>query len=173
MLSDLDEPVHLRRAQPERQNLWRRPGSGSGHPETDRCVCGDGRLRFRRAVSGAARRLRRCSAAQSTLVAAAVLLLGAPAGAETLPATTTPIQHLIVVVGENLSFDNLFGTYEPRRGTAVHNLLSEEIANRDGSPGPNFARAAQRRAEVHDLYEVTPRIVGTYDVLPRPGTTYA
>jgi acid phosphatase len=117
--------------------------------------------------------LRRCSAAQSTLVAAAVLLLGAPAGAETPPATTTPIQHLIVVVGENLGFDNLFGIYEPRPGTTVHNLLSEEIANRDGSPGPNFARAAQRRAEVHDLYEVTPRIIGTYGVLPRPGTTYA
>jgi phospholipase C len=108
----------------------------------------------------------------STLVAAAALLLGAPASADTPPATT-PIQHLIVVVGENLSFDNLFGIYEPRPGTAVHNLLSEEIANRDGSPGPNFARAAQRRAEVHDLYEVTPRIVGTYGVLPRPGTTYA
>ena len=75
----------------------------------------------------------------STLVAAAALLLGAPASADTPPATT-PIQHLIVVVGENLSFDNLFGIYEPRPGTAVHNLLSEEIANRDGSPGPNHRR---------------------------------
>jgi phospholipase C len=102
-----------------------------------------------------------------------VLVLGPPAGAQTPPATTTPIQHLIVVVGENLSFDNLFGIYEPRSGAAVHNLLSEGIANRDGSPGPNFAKAAQRRAEVHELYEVTPRIVGTYGVLPRPGTTYA
>jgi len=25
--------------------------------------------------------------------------------------TRTPIQHAIIVVGENLSFDNLFGTY--------------------------------------------------------------
>ncbi len=102
-----------------------------------------------------------------------MLLLGTAAGAETPPATTTPIQHLIVVVGENLSFDNLFGIYEPRSGAAVHNLLSEEIANRDGSPGPNFPKAAQRRAEVRETYEVTPRIVGTYGVLPRPGTTYA
>jgi len=57
------------------------------------------------------------------------------AGERTGPRTTTPIEHLIVVVGENLSFDNLFGIYEPRLGAAVHNLLSEGIANRDGSPG--------------------------------------
>ena len=89
------------------------------------------------------------------------------------PRTTTPIEHLIVVVGENLSFDNLFGTYRPNSGAAVHNLLSEGIVNPDGSPGPNFVKAAQRRAEVHDLYEVIPRIGGTYGMLPQPGTTHA
>jgi len=55
----------------------------------------------------------------------------------------------------------------------VRNLLSEGIVNRDGSPGPNFAKAAQRTAEVHELYEVTPHIVGTYGLLPQPGTTHA
>ena len=95
-------------------------------------------------------------------------LLGASAGAETPPATTTPIQHLIVVVGENLSFDNLFGCYEPRPGAIVHNLLSAGIVNRDGSRGPNFAKPAQRRAEVRETYEVTPRIVGTYGMLSQP-----
>ena len=89
------------------------------------------------------------------------------------PRTTTPIEHLIVVVGENLSFDNLFGTYRPNSGAAVHNLLSEGIVNPDGSPGPNFVKAAQRRAEVHDLYEIIPRIGGTYGMLPQPGTTHA
>jgi len=73
-------------------------------------------------------------------------MLGAPASAQA-PRTTTPIEHLIVVVGENLSFDNLFGVYEPRPGATVHNLLSEGIVNRDGSPGPDFTKAAQRRAE--------------------------
>jgi phospholipase C len=29
------------------------------------------------------------------------------------PKTRTPIQHLIVVVGENRSFDNVFATYVP------------------------------------------------------------
>jgi hypothetical protein len=61
--------------------------------------------------------------------------------AQAPPATTTPIEHLIVVVVENLSLDNLFGIYEPRSGAAVHNLLSERIANADGSPGPDFAKA--------------------------------
>jgi len=100
-----------------------------------------------------------------------LLALGTPGAAG--PPTTTPIEHLIVVVGENLSFDNLFGTYQPRPGSQVHNLLSQGIVNRDGSPGPNFALATQHRAEVHGNYEVTPRIVGTYGELPRPGTTYA
>ncbi len=97
--------------------------------------------------------------------------ISAPAGAQ--PATNTPIEHLIVVVGENLSFDNLFGTYRPRPGATVHNLLSQGIVNRDGSPGPEFTKAAQRRAEVRENYQVTPRIVGTYGELPRPGTTHA
>src|SRR5438477_4169042 len=99
----------------------------------------------------------------------ALLVLPAPVRGQ----TTAPIAHLIVVVGENLSFDNLFGTYEPRSNAKIRNLLSEGIVNRDGSPGPEFSRAAQRRAEVHDVYEVTPRIVGAYGELPQPGTTYA
>ncbi len=98
-----------------------------------------------------------------------LLLLPAPARGQ----TTTPIAHLIVVVGENLSFDNLFGTYEPRSNAKIRNLLSQGIVNRNGDPGPEFTRAAQRRAEIHDMYEVTPRIVGSYGELPRPGTTYA
>ena len=105
----------------------------------------------------------------SVLALLALLVLAAPARAQ----TATPIEHLIVVVGENLSFDNLFGTYEPRSNANIRNLLSQGIVNRDGSPGPEFTKAAQRRAEVRDAYQVTPRIVGTYGELPRPGTTYA
>jgi phospholipase C len=105
--------------------------------------------------------------------ALALLALGGPAVAQTPGKTATPIEHLIVVVGENLSFDNLFGTYQPKSGAKIHNLLSQGIVNRDSSPGPDFAKAVQRRAEARDVYEVTPRIVGTYGELPRPGTTYA
>jgi acid phosphatase len=106
-------------------------------------------------------------------VALALLALGTTAAAQSSPPTATQIEHLIVVVGENISFDNLFGTYRPKSGAEIHNLLSQGIVNRDGSPGPEFTKAAQRRAEVHDTYQVTPRIVGTYGELPRPGTTHA
>jgi len=101
-----------------------------------------------------------------------LLALDATAAAETSK-PATPIEHLIVVIGENISFDNLFGTYRPKSGAKIRNLLSQGIVNRDGSPGPEFAKAVQRRAEVRDSYEVTPHIIGTYGELPRPGTTYA
>src|SRR6266404_1621783 len=88
-------------------------------------------------------------------------------------ATVTPIEHLIVVVGENLSFDNLFATYEPAAGQSVGNLLSRGIVNRDGSPGPHFGDAAQREANVRDRYSVTPPTGAAFAVLPQPSTNYA
>jgi len=77
--------------------------------------------------------------------------LGALVHAETDPDspvraihTATPIKHVIIIVGENRSFDHLFATYVPRRrNERVLNLLSEGIINADGSPGPNFAKAHQ------------------------------
>jgi acid phosphatase len=111
-------------------------------------------------------------------VASAILVI-AGAHAETVappiaPRTTvTPIEHLIVVVGENLSFDNLFATYEPAAGQTVGNLLSRGIVNKDGSPGPHFADAAQREASVRDRYSVAPATGAAFAVLPQPGTTYA
>jgi phospholipase C len=60
--------------------------------------------------------------------------------------TETPIKHLIVLIGENRSFDNLFATYVPKSGDSVKNLLSEGIINADGTPGPHFSKAAQFQA---------------------------
>jgi len=58
--------------------------------------------------------------------------------------TASPIKHVIIIVGENRSFDHLFATYEPRdRHDRVLNLLSEGIINADGTPGRNFAKAHQ------------------------------
>jgi phospholipase C len=58
--------------------------------------------------------------------------------------TATPIKHVIIIVGENRSFDHLFATYVPkRRNEHIHNLLSEGIVNADGTPGPRFAKAHQ------------------------------
>ena len=60
--------------------------------------------------------------------------------------TESPIKHVIIIVGENRSFDHLFATYVPKHhGKRVRNLLSEGIIKADGSPGPNFARAHQFR----------------------------
>jgi phospholipase C len=58
--------------------------------------------------------------------------------------TESPIKHVIIIVGENRSFDHLFATYEPvNKKEKVLNLLSEGIVNADGTPGPNFAAAHQ------------------------------
>ena len=58
--------------------------------------------------------------------------------------TVTPIKHVIIIVGENRSFDHLFATYVPaNKHEKVHNLLSEGIVNADGTPGKNFSRAHQ------------------------------
>ena len=64
--------------------------------------------------------------------------------------TATPIKHVIVIIGENRSFDHVFATYVPRPGQRVHNLLSEGIvkldANKNAIPGPNFYKAQQLSA---------------------------
>src|SRR5262245_35821798 len=57
--------------------------------------------------------------------------------------TVTPIEHLIVIIGENRSFDHTFATLKPRHGQSVDNLLSKGIVKADGTPGANFALGAQ------------------------------
>jgi phospholipase C len=58
--------------------------------------------------------------------------------------TATPIKHVLIIVGENHSFDHIYATYVPKhRNERVLNLLSEHIINADGSPGENFAKAHQ------------------------------
>jgi phospholipase C len=54
--------------------------------------------------------------------------------------TTTPIKHVITIIGENRTFDHLFATYQPVNKTeTVLNLLSEGIVNADGSPGAEIS----------------------------------
>ena len=50
--------------------------------------------------------------------------------------TATPIKHVIVIIGENRTFDHIFATYKPVAGQTVYNLLSKGIVNADGTPGP-------------------------------------
>lgn len=88
--------------------------------------------------------------------------------------TLTPIKHVIIIIGENHSFDNLFATYRPTKSTeTIKNLLSEGIINKDGTPGPNAVLAKQFKAVDRDSFQVAPSLQTPYSTLPRPNTTYA
>jgi phospholipase C len=85
--------------------------------------------------------------------------------------TQTPIQHVIVIIGENRSFDHVFATYVPRRGQNVRNLLSEGIVNADGSPGRYFSKAEQNAASdvAPDAFQLSPSKTSfSNSVLPAP-----
>src|SRR5579871_50904 len=84
------------------------------------------------------------------------------------PKAKTPIQHVIVIIGENRTFDHVFATYKPKHGESVSNLLSKGIVNEDGSPGPNFSLAAQSSAidTSDDGYQLSPSGKVPYSVLP-------
>src|ERR1700720_2392260 len=86
--------------------------------------------------------------------------------------TTTPIKHVIIIVGENRSFDHLFATYVSPSGDSVLNLLSEGIVNADGTPGPNFSRAKQRQASDTTTYSISPTITKPYRKLPPPNLNF-
>jgi acid phosphatase len=114
--------------------------------------------------------MRRRRAAGVALLGAALLpALAAPPGTAGTAATpATPIEHLIVIIGENQTFDAVYATYRPPAGQSVRNLLSEGIVLADGSPGPNFRRAEQHRAQGGARYSIDPPRAGAYPSLPRP-----
>ncbi len=72
--------------------------------------------------------------------------LASPLQAQEEGQTRTPIKHVIVLIGENRSFDHLFATYVSPSGDSLKNLLSEGIINADGTPGKHFSKAAQFQA---------------------------
>ncbi len=80
----------------------------------------------------------------------------------------TPIKHVIVIVGENRSFDHIFATYEPKNGESVDNLLSKKIVKEDGTPGTNFAFAHQYAADATDspTYQLAPKKKTLFSPLP-------
>lgn len=102
--------------------------------------------------------------------------LVAPAAAANKPlkprdtSTTTPIQHVIVIVGENRTFDHLFATYQPSNGQTVDNLLSKGIINADGTPGSNYSVAAQDNAKVFGIYQLAPQLKNPWKNLPPTNT---
>lgn len=88
------------------------------------------------------------------------------------PTTSTPIKHVIVIIGENRTFDHVFATYKPKRGQKIDNLLSKGIVKEDGTPGPNFGLATQVSAvDTHDDgFHLSPGGKAPYATLPPPLT---
>ncbi len=82
--------------------------------------------------------------------------------------TATPIKHVIIIIGENRTFDHVFATYKPKAGETVDNLLSREIINADGTPGPNYSFTAQYTA-----VDSTTVGNGKFSISPADKTLYA
>ena len=84
----------------------------------------------------------RVAAAVAAALMAGVLSAGsASAGPRAHTASAqTPIKHVIVIVGENHTFDNVFATYQAAARPDGQHLLSEGIVRANGDPG------AERRA---------------------------
>jgi phospholipase C len=87
----------------------------------------------------------------------------------------SPIKHVIVIIGENRSFDHVFATYKPTtvngRPQEVLNLLSEGIVRLQGKavvPGPNWQRAVQKQVTAQEsVFTLNPPSTD-YKVLPNP-----
>jgi phospholipase C len=89
--------------------------------------------------------------------------------------TATPIKHVIVLIGENRSFDNVFATYNPRPGQHVENLVSKKIIREDGSLGPKARLAAQVALNtIPSQYFIHQPASNKspYATLPAPNTSY-
>src|SRR5262245_39823561 len=84
--------------------------------------------------------------------------------------TQTPIKHVVVVIGENRSFDHVFGTYVPMSGQTISTLLSKGIATASGGPGPNFALAQQFTVAPQASYYIAALGKTPYLALPPPDT---
>ena len=107
--------------------------------------------------------------AVGTSLFALIANLGAPAIAQEPikhSPTATPIKHVIVIIGENRTFDHVFATYQPKSGENIWNLLSKGVVKSDGTPGPNFSLASQSSANGSGVYQLSPSGNAAYSVLP-------
>jgi phospholipase C len=107
---------------------------------------------------------------RSVLTTAILALVGAQTGlaATATPAgppfgpnsrdlvTHTPIKHVIIIIGENRTFDNVFATYAPKSSDTVWNLLSEGIVKADGTPGASYSKGLQSSGSGFGAYKLAP-----------------
>ena len=106
------------------------------------------------------------------------MISGGSAAAQGRGHTATPIEHVIILIGENRTFDNVYGMYQPVNGQSVSNLLSKGIVNSSGMTKLN-TQAQQFQINLpltsqkyfidfHNTPGKTP-----YPFLPLPNTAYA
>jgi phospholipase C len=93
----------------------------------------------------------------------------------TLGNPRSPIKHVIVIIGENRSFDHVFATYRPPalngHPQEVLNLLSEGIVSLQGTtavPGPNWQQAVQRQGSAQGSEFLLSPPSKDYANLPNP-----
>ena len=90
--------------------------------------------------------------------------------------TATPIKHIIVLIGENRTFDNIFGMYRPRHGQSISNLLTNGIVNSSGMTVLNtkaqqsFIKQPYPSTYFIDFHATAGRT--PYPILPQPNTAY-
>ncbi len=80
--------------------------------------------------------------------------------------TASPIKHVIVVIGENRTFDHIFATYKSKSGDSISNLLSKGIIKADGSAGPNYSLSLQYSASDTGNYSIDPGGKNLYGSIP-------
>jgi phospholipase C len=107
---------------------------------------------------------------QSTQPGGVVTLYSPHSGQDASNQTRTPIKHVILLIGENRTFDHVYATYTPPAGQKVNNLLSEGIVNADGTPGPNVAKAQQWQASETGTYSNSPTHTSAFTNLPQMNT---
>jgi phospholipase C len=104
-------------------------------------------------------------------------LLAGSAEAKEKSKTRTPIKHVIVLIGENRTFDHIFATYKPKSEDSVKNLLSEGIIKADGTPGPRFSKAAQFQAvapfRTESYISLDKNEKAPYHILPEPTLNFS
>ncbi len=94
----------------------------------------------------------------AALIGISLSSASSPSPAAVLPAATTPIEHVVVIFPENISFDHYFGTYpnatnpagEPQfhalAGTPGGQRSEQRAARRQPQRGqPQTARSARKR----------------------------
>jgi phospholipase C len=91
--------------------------------------------------------------------------------------TDSPIKHVIVIVGENRTFDHIFATYQAPHGGHVDNLLSRGIIDVNGNPGLHYRVSTQYSALDKNSFQISPGGKAPYgsstNPVQAPGTSYA